>query len=484
MQNKAAAAAVAYDADIATGQASEPAARGNGDAEKYFVKLPAVEKATYLIGGFGTDLIFATVMMFLTFFYTDIYGITPTQVAMLFLVARVWDAINDPIMGAICEKCNFRRGKYRSWILYMTVPYGLSAILCFTTPESQAMKLAYAWVTYILFGMLFTAVIIPFTSLSSSMTQDPLERTYLNSYRMLGSQLGSVGAAVLVPYLSIRLGSSIAQGYQYTMVILAVMFMITFLLTYYVCQERVPASSEPFHFKEIVEQFRKNTPLVLMFCLYVGVYSFSMIFGAMGTYYVTYNVGRPDLLGTFSVLNTLPSVIPLVLVPPMVRKIGKKNVVFTGCTISIIGSASIFFFPYHAIVPIFTAKAVASFGYGILMGILWSTIPDTVEYGEYVTGRRSGGVIYAMASFAIKVAMTIAGVVPTLILDYVGYVPNAEQSARALAGINILTSIVPAACLLIAMIIFTRYNLTPDVFHDIVKKIAERKAAAEQGGRA
>jgi glycoside/pentoside/hexuronide:cation symporter, GPH family len=449
---------------------------GNGGAKEYYIKLKTAEKAAYGFWGFGSDLVFQTVTIYLTFFYTDIFGISAAQVTTLFLVARVWDAINDPMMGALCEKFHFKMGKYRSWMFYLAIPYGISTLLVFTTPNIGTMKVAFAWVTYIAFSMLFTGMIIPATSLSSSMTQDPVERTSLNSFRMFCSGVGGVACAILVPYISTNFGATTAQGYQIAMGVLAVIMVISFMVAAVVCKERVPEveSAEPFRFRDVFEQFSKNKPLLLLFVLYLAAYTFNIMVSSVGTYFVTYNMGRSDLLSTFSLMQTLPSIVPLLFVPLMVRHMGKKKVALLGCSISLIGCILVFLSPNTMIVPIFAGKAIGAFGYGILLGILWSTLPDTVEYGEYVTGRRCGGVIYSLASFSIKISLTIAGIVPTIVLGAVGYVANGVQTEQCLFAIKALNSLIPAIFLVVGLVAFSRYNLTEKRFEEIVEELHER----------
>lgn len=454
------------------------------DHKRYYVKIKSGEKVAYGFWGFGSDLVFQTITIYLTFFYTDIFGISPAQVTALFLVARIWDAINDPLMGAICEKLHFKMGKYRSWMFYLAIPYGISTILLFTTPNSPAVKVVFAWVTYIAFGMLFTGMIIPATSLSSSMTQDPVERTSLNSFRMFCSQLGGVGCSILVPYLSTHLGSTPKQGYQFAMAILAIIMAISFMVAAKVCQERVPEtnSEEPFRFRDVFEQFTKNKPLLFVFVLYLAAYTFNIMVSSVGTYFVTYNMKRGDLLGTWSLTQTLPSIFPLLFVPAMVRRIGKKKVALLGAAISLIGMLMFFFSPDTAFTWLFIGKGIGSFGYGIELGILWSILPDTVEYGEYITGRRCAGVVYSLASLSIKISLTIAGIVPTIVLDAVNYVPNGVQTESCLTAIRFLNSLIPAIFLLIGIIVFSRYSLTEKRFEEIVVELTKRRNEAADKG--
>jgi GPH family glycoside/pentoside/hexuronide:cation symporter len=196
---------------------------------------------------------------------------------------------------------------------------------------------------------------------------------------------------------------------------------------------------------------------------------------ASGIYYMTYNAERTDLVGLFSLLNVLPSVIAVPFVPMLVRRIKKKNTVALGLIIAALGSLALYMIPASAIGAMMVAKAVASFGYGILMGILWSIVPDAVEYAEYNTGKRYPAIVYTTIGLGLKASMTIGGVIPTWILASVGYVPNAAQSAEALGGILFLVSGLPAIICFVTLVIFMLfYNLTEERVESIMQELAIR----------
>ena len=448
------------------------------ESKKYYYKIGGAEKAAYGFWGVGSDLVFQTITIYLTYFYTDIFGITAAQVTALFLAARVWDAINDPLMGALVEKCHFKQGKYIPWFVGLCIPYGISTILVFTTPASIG-KVAYAWFTYILFGMLFTGIIIPVTSLSSSMTQDPLERAKLNSFRMFCSGIGGVGCSILVPVLSEKIGSTPQNGYQRAMIVLSVIMVISFLTAGKVCKERVPESaldkSEPFCWRDLPVQITKNKPLLILFIMFLSAYTYNILVSSVGTYFVTYNIEGKISMATWSLLQTLPSIVPMLFVPAIAKRIGKKMVVIAGCIISTIGMLMFAVMPANAIMGFCIGKSLGAFGYGMTLATIWSTLPDCVEYGEYKTGRRCGGLVFSLASFSIKISMTIAGIVPTIVFSFVDYVPNGIQNASCLMAIKMMNSLIPAIVLIIGILAYTKYELTEKRFDEIVEELAKRR---------
>ncbi|MCI5568877.1 MAG: MFS transporter [Lachnospiraceae bacterium] len=450
------------------------------ESKRFYHKIGTGEKLAYGFWGFGSDLVFQTITLYLTFFYTDIFGISAAQVTTLYLAARVWDAINDPLMGMLVEKCNFKHGKYIPWFVSLCIPYGISTILVFTTPEGIS-KVAFAWITYILFGMLFTGIIIPVTSLSSSMTQDPIERAKLNSFRMFCSGVGGVACSLLVPFLAEKMGTTPQNGYQRAMIVLAIVMVISFLVAGKVCKERVPQSIQPkeekFGFKEMFAQFTHNKPLMILFVMYLAAYTYNILVSSVGTYFLTYNMEGTISMSIWSLMQTLPSIVPMLFVPAIAAKIGKKNTAILGCFISFIGMVGFFFVPESAVAVLCFMKCLGAFGYGMTLATIWATLPDCVEYGEYTTGRRAGGMIFSLASFSIKIAMTIAGIVPTIVFMFVNYVPNGTQSAECLTAIKAMNSLVPAVILLIGIIVYKFYPLTEKKFDEIVVELTKRRLA-------
>jgi Na+/melibiose symporter-like transporter len=178
-------------------------------------------------------------------------------------------------------------------------------------------------------------------------------------------------------------------------------------------------------------------------------------------------------------LQTLPSIIPMLFVPAIAKRIGKKATIIVGCVISFIGMVLFFLFPSSAYIGFAASKAIGAFGYGITLATIWSTLPDCVEYGEYVTGRRCGGLIFSLASFSIKISLTIAGILPTIIFSFVDYVPNGVQNAQCLMAIKAMNSIIPAIILLIGIIVFRAYPLTEKKFDSIVDVLAAKRAVVQ-----
>ncbi|SHJ92880.1 MFS transporter [Propionispora hippei] len=444
-----------------------------------FYKLGRKEVMGYSLVDFGMNLVFQSILMFLTFYYTDVYGLTAAELSVMFIISRGWDMIWDPAMGVLAERFNPKHGKYKSYLLYGSVPFGLVAIMTFTVPElSHEGKLIWAYVTYNLLNTLYTFIINPYISCTTVMTADPMERTKLNSVRMTLAQSGGVVVALFIPVLSQLFGQGdTAKGYQLTVALLAVISSSILIYSYTTLHERIKVNShlDPVTVKEWLRQITHNQPGVVMFLLFLGVYAFSVIQSASGIYYMTYNAGRPDLVPLFSILNVLPSVVAVPFVPLLVRTIKKKNTVALGLILGAAGSGLMYFIPVTQITLLMICKSTAALGYGVLMGILWSILPDSVEYAEFNTGKRYPAVVYTLITLGLKASMAIGGVVPTIILASVGYIPAVQQTATALEGILYMTSLLPCIVCIVTMVIFMLfYHLTEERVASIMNELAER----------
>lgn len=454
--------------------------------EPGYYKLPAREIIGYSTVDFAMNLVFQAIMMFITFFYTDIFGITPGHVGIMFLVSRLWDAVNDPLMGWIVERANPPHGKYRSWILYAAVPFGIAAVLTYTTPGfGYAGKLVWAFATYNLLNMGYTIIIQPYISLATIMTADPSERTRLQSIRMMCAQSGGVIVALTIPLLTGFLTShfSAQVSYQLTTLLLSVIMVCLLIFAYTQVTERIKVVSheDPPHISQIIHQATHNKYVVMMFLLFFGVYGFNTIQSSSGVYYMTYFAMRPDMVAAFSLMNVLPSVIGVPITPWLISKVRKKGAVMTGLVIGALGALLLAFLSPDSVTLMLACRGISSFGYGLLMGGLWAIITDPVEYGDLHTGRRLTAIVMTLIGLGLKCSMLIGGVVPTWILEAVKYQPNiAEQTPEALAGIHFMSTWLPAGVLLVTLIIFgVFYDLDEKKIADIQHKIAVRDGLAE-----
>lgn len=234
--------------------------------------------------------------------------------------------------------------------------------------------------------------------------------------------------------------------------------------------------------REVFNQISHNKPGIIMFILFLGVYGFITVQGTSAPYYMTYFAKRPDMVAWFAMMNVLPSVAGVPLVPFLCRTIRKRGTVMLGLIFGAVGAGMLYFAPPTAIAYMLLSRGVASFGYGILMGILWSIITDPVEYADLNTGKRLTAIVMTLIGLGIKFSMTIGGVAPTMILDYVKYIPNEpNQTELSLAGIRFMASSLPCGVMVVTLIIFALfYDLTEERVADIQHKIAVRDGMVDE----
>ena len=465
----------------------DPASWEKTSSQFGYYKLPKKEVWGYSSIDFAMNLVFQCIALYISYFYTDIFGLQPGHVAVIFAVSRIWDAINDPMMGTICERLQPKKGKYWVYIRWGAVPFGLAAVLTYTTPNmSYGLKIVWALVTYNLLNMLYTFIIQPYISAASLMTNDQSERTRLQSTRMTLAQAGGVVCAIMLPELSGFFSQymTLAQGYMVTTIIMAVIMVVILLWGSSQIVERItPQPVDPnnkANIKDVFYLLFRVGPVFVTFILFLGVYTMSQVQSTMGAYYINYYANRGDMLSWFSMIMMLFSVICVPCVPFLVKRLHKKGTVMFGLAIAGIGCLMLYLMPTTAITGMMVSRAITGYGYGILMGICWSVITDPVEYADWKTGKRYTAIVMTLVGLGIKFSMIIGGSLPTAVLEATGYVANQAQNEATLSAIRMMTTLLPLAAVVVAMLVYGLfYHLNEEKISQIQKEIAERNAARE-----
>lgn len=451
-----------------------------------YYRLGGKEVAGYASIDFAMNLVFQCIGLYISYFYTDIFGLKASHVAMLFLVSRFWDLVNDPMMGTICERLSPKRGKYWVYVMWGSIPFGVVAILTYSTPGfSYNMKLIWAAITYNLLNMLYTFIIQPYASAASIMTNDPDERTRMQSIRMTLAQAGGVVCAVLLPNLSgfLTRYMTLAQGYMVTTAIMAVVMVAILQWGSHQIVERIPPQPiDPDNKAGIRDIFTtiRLGPVFVMLLLFLGVYTISQIQSTMGPYYMKYYADSENMISWFSMILMLASVIGVPSVPYLTKKIKKKPTVILGLALCGIGSLIIYLMPQGSgsLGGMMAGRAVVGLGYGILMGILWSIVTDPIEYSNWKTGHAYGAITLTLVGLGLKFAMVIGGSLPNAVLSAAGYVANETQSAEVITAIRDLTALLPFVVALATIVVFAVfYKLDEEKISQIQQEIAERDGA-------
>ncbi|WP_078408992.1 MFS transporter [Priestia abyssalis] len=443
-------------------------------------RVSMVEKVGYASGDLACNLIYATVSTYLLFFYTDVFGLSAAAAGTMFLVVRIIDALADPFIGTIVDRTNSRFGRFRPYLLFGAFPFAILAILCFTTPDLSDMgKVIYAYITYVGLSLTYTIINVPYGALTSAMTRNNQEVVSITSVRMFFANLGGLIVAFFVPLLSTYLRDTTgnaALGWQLTMSILGIIGACLLLFCFKSTKERVTLqkSEEKIKFLDIFEQFRVNRPLVVLSIFFIIIFGVNSISNSVGIYYVTYNVGREDLVKWYGLLGSLPALIILPFIPRINKWLGKKTLLNFALLLNIIGLLALLMVPPSNVFLVLLFRLIAAAGSVTAGGYMWALIPETIEYGEYKTGKRMGGLIYAIIGFFFKFGMALGGIVPGLVLDKFGYIANQIQTPEALTGILITTTVVPVIFLILAIIDINFYNLDEEKYAKIVRELENR----------
>jgi GPH family glycoside/pentoside/hexuronide:cation symporter len=443
-------------------------------------RLSVREKVGYSLGDTAANFIFQTMIIFQLVFYTDTFGITAAAAGTLFLVVRVWDAIFDPIMGVIADRTKTRWGKFRPWILWTAVPFGIMGLLTFTTPDlSPTGKLVYAYLTYIILMMVYSANNLPYSALSGVMTGDVGERTSLSQYRFVFAMLAQLAIQGLaLPMVHYFGAGSDARGYQITMGIFSALAVVFFFITFATTRERIhPAPDQVSSVRQDFADLLKNGPWMAIFALTLILFITLSLRGGVVLYYFKYYVGRESLFSLFNVLGTTATIVGVILSKPLAMRLGKRNLFIGGLGFTALFTAVFSILPPEAIAPIFTAEILRQFAYGFTIPLLWAMMADVADFSEWRTGRRATGIVFSAIVFALKAGLGFGGAIGGWLLASYGYVPNVEQTARALEGIRSMMGGIPAITFGLCTVCLFFYRIDRRLEIQISDDLAARRQA-------
>ncbi len=441
-------------------------------------KVSVKEKIGFSLGEYSSSIVWQTLMFFLPFFYTDTFGLTAASVALMFGVVRIFDAFTDPIMGIIADRTNTRWGKFRPFILWLAVPYGIAIVLMFTTPGfSYAGKIIYAYVTYSIMMVIYTAIMIPYNSLIGVISPSQSERTSVSSYKFVFAYAAGFSVQLLIIPMVEKLGVGDAgKGYQLTMAIFAAISIIFFIISFRSVRERVqPDPQQVSSLRADLKDLMSNKPWIILFVVSLFTLIYIAIRSADISYYFKYYLNLEGQMGYFMATGTV-FVLLGVLPTRWLSSIYGKKKLFIYCLIIIaISSLGFYFAGPEDIVLIYAAQIIFSLASGPTMPLLWSMLADTADYSQWKNGRRATGLVYSAATFAQKTGFALGGVVVMALLSFYGFVANEPQSEASLQGIRLAISVIPAAIALLAAFLMAFYNLNDDWVKQIESELETRR---------
>lgn len=453
-------------------------------------KLAFKEKVGYSFGDFASSMFWKLFSMFLMIYYTDVVEISPASVGTMFLLTRLWDGLNDPIMGIIADRTSTSKGKFRPYLLWVAIPFAIMGVLTFTTPDfGPSGKLIYAYVTYTLMMIVYTAINVPYSSLMGVMTSDPKERTSLASFRFIGAYSGGIFMTATVPYLLDYFrnsGSDDAQSYQYTVAIYAIIAAFFFIMTYKWTTERVKPLIQNTSVKKDLKDLAKNGQWFIMLGAGIAVLIFNSLRDGSIMYYFKYfvqdqvlpyfgEVEWDKLAGAYMTLWLVTNLLGVLLAKPISARFGKKNTFMGAMVLAAIFSIIFYWVNPNDVGIIFGLNIIIGLSAGIVLPLIWSMYADIADYSEWKTGRRATGLVFSSSSMSQKMGWTLGGAITGWLLAAYGFEANAEQTTESLKGIRLMISIYPAVGALLSAGILIIYKLSDSFMDGIVSDLESRR---------
>ncbi len=454
------------------------------------------EKIGYGFGDMASSMFWKLFGSYLMIFYTDVFGLPAAVVGTLFLVTRVWDSAFDPIVGVVADRTHSRWGKFRPYLLFLAIPFSVIGVLTFVTPSfGDNGKLIYAYVTYSLMMMVYSAINVPYASLLGVMSDNPKERNTLSTYRMAFAYIGSFIALLLfMPMVNFWSGHSkeIAaqqQGWTLAVAVIAVMCALLFIGCFAFTRERVKALHEKqAPLKEDLKDLWKNRPWWILLGAGVAALVFNSIRDGATVYYFKYFIVEEDfqtisffgvsfvLSGLYLSVGQIANIAGVILAAPVSNRIGKKQTYMGSMAIATVLSILFFWFDKDNLALIFTFQILISICAGSIFPLLWSMYADCTDYSELKTGNRATGLIFSSSSMSQKFGWAIGSALTGWLLSYFGFVANEVQQAEAIQGIKMFMSFLPAAGTLLSIVFISMYPLSEKKMLEISAALKSRRA--------
>ncbi len=451
------------------------------------------EKIGYGLGDAASSMFWKLFGMYLLFFYTDIFGIDAAVAGTMFLITRVWDSLFDPVVGAISDRTESRWGKFRPYLLWVAIPFGLMGVLTFTTPDlSPTGKIVYAYLTYSIMMMVYSLINVPYASLLGVMSADPRERTALSSYRMIFAFLGSILVLLLVEPLVAtfhRIGDSLTFGWSMAAVVFALIAVVFFLLTFAWTKERIrPIKETGNSLREDIGDLVKNRPWWILLGAGVAALIFNSIRDGAAVYYFKYYATVPGQFNLaiasaslshttiYLVLGQAANIVGIILVTPVSNRLGKKRTYLLAMLGATLFSVAFYFVGPASIATMLALQVLISICAGSIFPLLWSMYADIADYSEWRTGRRATGLIFSSSSMSQKFGWSIGGALTGWILAYYGFEANVEQTEGTQDGIRMMLSLLPAIGAFLSVLFIAWYPLNESKLNTITGALdAKRK---------
>nr|WP_299337535.1 MFS transporter [Allomuricauda sp.] len=455
-------------------------------------QLSLIEKVGYGLGDMAANFYMGFFSIFLLYYYTDVWGLAPAAVGVMFLVSKIIDAVSDPGMGLIADRTQTRWGKYRPYLLYMAIPYGVLGYLVFLGPDlSDTGKLIYAYVTYILVYIAFTAINVPYSALLAVISPVAEERTKATTYRFIFAGLGSLLIAMFAtPLATFFGGGDEAKGFRLTMALFATLAVIIFIIVFLTTKERIkPTVEHNSSVRSDLAALLKNTSWIAL-----SIMSILLIVGIASrassvVFYVKYFFGADDSpfififdrIAIFTSFGLAGQIVGTLITPFLAKYFEKHHLIIGMCVLHAVVLGLGYFISVEGY---WLAVAVHALGFmtlGVCLTLMFVMYTDCSEYGEWLTGKNTAGLTISSSMFAMKFGAAIGTAIPGFILAAVGFVANQEQTEGAIYGIQVMCAVLPAAAFILAAIALYFYKIDKAMLKKVESDLSERRASVGGG---
>lgn len=448
--------------------------------------IPLKEKLSFGAYLGGQNLFYNFIATYLMIFYTDALGMVPAAVGVMFFIARLWDAFNDPIMGIVVSKTNTPWGKYKPYLVVTPILIGLMTILCFAVPNlSDSGKLVYAYITYISWGMIFTINDVPIWSFSAVITSDTKERVGLIGLAQLF--INSAFIIVLVGTIPLTMlfggNDNMRRSYLAVAVLFSVFSASVMMFSVKNMKERVKATTRKvLGLKEMFRFLRVNKPLAVILIATVADVLGATLQGAL-LYFITYNLNKVELFPLIAGINVPFLFLGIIIISKLNKKYCKKKLYLLFCSIGMIAGVTFYFLGYSNLIVVIVMFCMQSFSLAYASVLVPAMYSDTIDYAEYKTGNRAEALVFSIKTLSIKIKSALSAMLIAFILTGIGYIANEAQSDLSLKGIFAMVTIIPSAGNLLKMIIMgSFYHLTDDKVKRINLELEKRRGEEQIQG--
>lgn len=445
-------------------------------------RLSFGEKFGYALGDMAANFVFQAMLALQLDFYTHTFGLTAAQAGTLFLVVGLGVACFNPVMGMIADRTTSKWGKFRPWLLWTALPFGIISVLTFTTPQlSPAAKIIYAWTTYILLRVIYTVNNVPYSSLTAVMTQDPDERTSISSYRQIAANsAGFVVASLAIPMVRFFGRGNDARGYQFTMGLLSVLSVIFFIVSFFVTKERIqPDPQQKTSLGRDLSDLLSNRAWIVLFLVTLFYFSAILVRGNVMLPYFRFVAGNVNLFSWFNGFGLAALLFGVACSTAVSVRIGKRKLFIASMILTGVFTMALYLISPRATYVVIGTEVLRQFAYGLSGPILWAMMGDVADYGEWKTRRRATGAVTGGIIFALWAGLALGGAVAGWLLSAYGLVSQSDiQGTYAQTGILLTASVYAGLFFFAVALSLFFYPLSGEKNQSIANDLAERRKVA------